>query len=152
MDLAHARSIYFLKCTPAYTGVHLCFQTDPRVRGGGVHLCFQMKGGGSGGGDDEGSDDDILYNEIFDADENEQEKMDPVALWVPMEIDEDGSDAIGGAAGAANQENVTLTRQDFQDNQSEYSLRLCCTFLCTASYTLSGETPLNTKKTKKFHA
>lgn len=93
---------------------------------------------------EEDDNDDILYNEIFDADENEQEKMDPVALWVPMENNEDGSDA--------NQENITLTRQDFQDNQSEYSLRLCCTFLCTASYTLSGETPLNTKKTKKFHA
>jgi hypothetical protein len=105
-----------------------------------------MKGGD---GEDEESDGaDILYNEIFDADENEQEKMDPVALWVPMENDENGSDEIG----ATNQENVTLTRQDFQDNQSEYSLRLCCTFLCTASYTLSGETPLNNKKTKKFHA
>lgn len=85
---------------------------------------------------------DITYNEIFAADENEQQQdqyHDPVAQWVPME-DEEGA------------QKVTLTRQDYEDSQSVYSLKLLCSFLCTASYTLHGETPLApSKKIKKFH-
>ena len=85
-------------------------------------------------------EEDFLYNEIFAAEENNQNTGDRLAQWVPMDVN--AEDAF-----------CTLTRQDYEDSQKTNSLRLFCQFFATTSYTLHGYTPLGPpKKAKLFHA
>lgn len=95
--------------------------------------------------DEDVVEEDFLYNEIFAAEENNQNTGDRVSQWVPM-LNEDGAEDGDGFC-------TTLTRQDYEDSQKTNSLRLFCQFFATTSYTLHGYTPLGPpKKAKKFHA